>query len=167
MSGQIYGRVEFKRTEKWNYTKTQTKLAFHVNLKILIGEILVCAQCPSCPLPFCPSGMPFHLDDISFNALHQNALLEMPFWNCPFLKMPFSICPFLLTPFIKMPFWKCPFLKMPFRKCPFKNALYHYVIFQIVLCNALSQFSLYQIAINQERNFFFIQVISDCEISNA
>ena len=67
------------------------------------GEILVCAQCPSCPLPFCPSGMPFYLNDISFNALHQNATLEMPFWNCPFLKMPF---------------WKCPFLKMPFRKCP-------------------------------------------------
>ena len=50
-----------------------------VKVRTLLGEILVCAQCPSCPLPFCPSGMPFHLDDISFNALHQDALLEMPF----------------------------------------------------------------------------------------
>ena len=56
---------------------------------------------------------------------------------------------------------------MPFQKCPFRNALYHDVLFQNVLCNALSQFALYQTAIKQERSIFIIHVISDCEISNA
>ena len=56
---------------------------------------------------------------------------------------------------------------MPFQKCPFKNALYQDILFQIVLCNALSQFALYQTAIKQERSIFIIHVISDCEISNA
>ena len=60
-----------------------------------------------------------------------------------------------------MPFRKCPF------RSPFKNALYHDVLFQNVLCNALSQFALYQTAIKQERSIFIIHVISDCEISNA
>ena len=56
---------------------------------------------------------------------------------------------------------------MPFQKCPFKNALYQDILFQIVLCNALSQFALYQTAIKQERSIFIIHVISDCEFSNA
>ena len=38
------------------------------------GEILVYAQCPSCPLPFRPSEMPFPHNDLPFNALHQSAL---------------------------------------------------------------------------------------------
>ena len=53
------------------------------------------------------------------------------------------------------------------QKCPFKNGLYQDVLFQIVLCNALSQFALYQIVIYQERIFLIIQGLSDCKISNA
>ena len=57
------------------------------------GEILVYAQCPSCPLPFRPSEMPFPQNDLHFNALHQSFLSEMPFKNAlsdmSFIKMPF------------------------------------------------------------------------------
>ena len=84
------------------------------------------------------------------NALH--ALCPFALQECPSILMTF-----LLMPFIKMHFWKCPFgialsLKCPFGnalslKCPFGNALYYDVIFQIFLCNALSQFALYQIDI--------------------
>ena len=85
--------------------------------------------------------MPF-LDYLSFNALYQNALLEMPFPQNALSEM-------------------------PFQKCPIKNARYHDVLFENVLCNALSQFALYQTAIKQGRSIFIIHVISDCEISNA
>ena len=123
-----------------------------------LGKILVYAQCPSCPLPFCPSEMPFPLDDLSFNALYQNTILEMPFWNCPFFKMPF------LVDLSFNALHQNALSEMPFQKCPFNNALHQDVLFQIVLCYALSQFALYQIDI--ECNFFIIQVISDFEISN-
>ena len=100
-----------------------------------LGKILVYAQCPSCPLPFCPSEMPFPLDDLSFNALYQNTILEMAFWNCPFFKMPFlvdlSFNALHQNAHSEMPFsLKCPFQKCSFSICP------------------------YQIDISQERIFF-------------
>ena len=95
----------------------------------LTGEILVYAQCPSCPLPFRPSEMPFPQND-----LHQNALSEMPFQICPSSKCPFGNAN----------------SNMPFQKCPFKNALSHFALSQF----ALSQFALYQIAVYHECNIF-------------
>ena len=93
------------------------------------GEILVYAQCPSCPLPFCPSEMPFPQNDLPFNALHQNALSEMPFWKCPF----------------RYVLHQNALSVMPIQICPFKNALSQF---------ALSQFALYQIAVYHECNIF-------------
>ena len=84
----------------------------------IIGEILVYAQCPSCPLPFRPSEMPFPQNDLPFNALHQNALSVMPIQICPF-KTALSL--FALPQFAlyqnalsEMPF-QMSFIKMPFR----------------------------------------------------
>ena len=103
-------------------------------LQVFFGKILVCAQCPSCPLPFRPSEMPFPQNDLPFNALHQNALSEMPFQICPSSKCPFGNAN----------------SNMPFQKCPFKNALSHFALSQF----ALSQFALYQIAVYHECNIF-------------
>ena len=95
------------------------------------GEILVYAQCPSCPLPFRPSEMPFPQNDLPFNALHQNALSEMPFWKCPFRYvlhqnalsvMPIQICPFK-NALSKMPFLNLPFINLPF----IKNAIFSFI----------------------------------------
>ena len=99
------------------------------NERVFFGKILVYAQCPSCPLPFRPSEMPFPQNDLPFNALHQNALSEMPFQICPSSKCPFGNAN----------------SNMPFQKCPFKNALSQF---------ALSQFALYQIAVYHKCNIF-------------
>ena len=122
-----------------------------------MGKILVYAQCPSCPLPFCPSGMPFHLDDISFNAHHQNALLEMPFWNCPFLEMSFWICPFILMPLIKMPFLKSLFGNALSLKCPFGNALSKMPFIRIFFfkLSCVMHFNLPFIKLTFNKNAFF------------
>ena len=93
------------------------------------GKILVYAQCPSCPLPFHPSEMPFPQNDLPFNALHQNALSEMPFWKCPF----------------RYVLHQNALSVMPIQICPFKNALSQF---------ALSQFALYQIAVYHKCNIF-------------
>ena len=97
----------------------------------IFGEILVYAQCPSCPLPFRPSEMPFPQND-----LHQNALSEMPFWKCPFRYvlhqnalsvMPIQKCPFKM-PFLNLPFLNLPCLSLPFIKLPFiKNAIFSFI----------------------------------------
>ena len=113
------------------------------------GKILVYAQCPSCPLPFRPSEMPFPQNDLPFNALHQNALSEMPFWKCPFRYvlhqnalsvMPIQICPFK-NALSKMPFLILPYLNLPCLNLPFIKLLF--------ITNAIFSF------------------ISDCEISNS
>ena len=93
------------------------------------GKILFYAQCPSCPLPFRPSEMPFPQNDLPFNALHQNALSEMPFWKCPF----------------RYVLHQNALSVMPIQICPFKNALSQF---------ALSQFALYQIAVYHKCNIF-------------
>ena len=100
------------------------------------GKILVYAQCPSCPLPFRPSEMPFPQNDLPFNALHQNALSEMPFWKCPFRYvlhqnalsvMPIQICPFK-NALSKMPFLNLPCLNLPFIKLLFiTNSIFSFI----------------------------------------
>ena len=90
----------------------------------LTGEILVYAQCPSCPLPFRPLEMTFPQNDLLFNALHQNALSEMPFGNA-LHQNALSV--------------------MPIQICPFKNALSQFALYQIAVyhkCNIFIDFRL-------------------------
>ena len=103
------------------------------------GKILVYAQCPSCPLPFRPSEMPFPQNDLPFNALHQNALLETPFQICPSSKCPLGNAN----------------SNMPSQKCPFKNAL-----------SKKSCLNLPFIKLLFITNAIF-SFISNCEISNS
>ena len=99
---------------------------------------------PFMPFALFPLEMPFPQNDLPFNALHQNALSEMPFWKCPFRYvlhqnalsvMPIQICPFK-NALSKMPFLNLPCLNLPFIKLLF-------------ITNAIFSF------------------ISDCEISNS
>ena len=95
-----------------------------------VGEILVYAQCPSCPLPFRPSEMPFPQND-----LHQNALSEMPFQICPSSKCPFDNANSNM-PFQKCPFSFCPISICPVSICPLSNCclsrMQYFHLFQIV-----------------------------------
>ena len=73
--GNIMKHLLFQTATLGNQVTKRPELGLEIKI---FGEILVYAQCPSCPLPFRPSEMPFPQNDLPFNALHQNALSEMP-----------------------------------------------------------------------------------------
>ena len=89
-----------------------------------------------CTMPFMPFALSAFGNAIpskwpSFNALHQNALSEMPFRKCPFryvlhqnalLVISIPICPF------KNALSKRPFLNLPFIKLLFNtNAIFSFI----------------------------------------